>query len=72
MRQAELAQRAVHQRAACRDLMRLGKAPAQFGQCGIRPCHYFGLNCLIQPGQLRLNMATLWEGRQFTRLSAAI
>ena len=59
MRHAELAQRAVHQRAAGRDLMRLRKPAAQFGQGGIWPCRDLRLDRRIQPGQLRPDMATL-------------
>src|SRR3954471_12523936 len=51
--------------------MRLRKPATQFGQGGVWPCRNLRLDRLIKPGQLRLDMATLRPGRQFTRLAAA-
>src|SRR3954453_2032631 len=51
--------------------MRLRKPAAQFGQGGIGPGRDLCLDRRIQPGQLRLDMATLRPGRQFTRLAPA-
>ena len=70
-RQAEFAQRVVHQPVAGRDLVCLGKPKAQFGKSGIRPRLHLGLDRIVKPGELWLNMASLRAGRSFTRLSPA-
>jgi hypothetical protein len=71
MRQAEFAKRTAHQCTTGRDMMRLGKPPAQFGQSGIRPGFHLGLNSRVKPSQLRRNMASLRTGRQLPGLIAA-